>query len=317
MSSVCRRLVSSSPVRRGADCAPARGAPVAAAGLRRSRTTCRSRTHAARDSRTRSRRSSRAIWGGRWPTSGCRSVAASSATRSMPGAATSSSACPRSTGSLQPTRPTTDRPTRSSPAAIVTCGSTRSTIRVLKPLTIGIQITGDDYNNPPAAQALAARHIVQNVRGFTVYGDYSRPDPQREIVDAVADGRVDVAVVWGPLAGYYAKQRADADRRHADRRRRERAVVTVRVRHRDGCAARRSDAASRARRRHRAARCRDAPDPACVRSAAPMMAKAGAAIALAARPCRAAAARRRMGDRRPRRRRSSRLSGRFRVRRRR
>jgi mxaJ protein len=46
---------------------------------------------------------------------------------------------------------------------------------------------------------------VQNARGFLIYGDYSRPDPQREIVDAVADGRVDVAVVWGPLAGYYAQ----------------------------------------------------------------------------------------------------------------
>src|SRR4051812_47420933 len=38
----------------------------------------------------------------------------------------------------------------------------------LKSLTIGIQITGDDYANPPAAQALAARHLVQNVRGYTV-----------------------------------------------------------------------------------------------------------------------------------------------------
>jgi mxaJ protein len=76
----------------------------------------------------------------------------------------------------------------------------------LKTLTIGIQITGDDYNNPPAAQALAARHIIQNVRGYTVYGDYSQPDPQRGVVDAVADGRVDVAVVWGPLAGYYARR---------------------------------------------------------------------------------------------------------------
>jgi mxaJ protein len=73
----------------------------------------------------------------------------------------------------------------------------------LKALTIGIQITGADYDNPPAAQALAARHLVENVRGYTVYGDYSRPDPQRDVVDAVADGRVDVAVVWGPLAGYY------------------------------------------------------------------------------------------------------------------
>ncbi len=75
----------------------------------------------------------------------------------------------------------------------------------LKSLTIGIQITGDDYNNPPAAQALAERHLVQNVRGFPIYGDYSQPDPQRDIVDAVAEGRVDIAVVWGPLAGYYAR----------------------------------------------------------------------------------------------------------------
>jgi mxaJ protein len=75
----------------------------------------------------------------------------------------------------------------------------------LRALTIGIQLTGDDYANPPAAQALADRKLARNVRGFTAYGDYSRPDPQREIVDAVADGRVDVAVVWGPLAGYYAR----------------------------------------------------------------------------------------------------------------
>ena len=76
----------------------------------------------------------------------------------------------------------------------------------LKTLTIGIQIAGDDYNNPPAAQELASRHLVDNVRGFTIYGDYSHPDPQRAIVDAVADGRVDVAIVWGPLAGYYAQR---------------------------------------------------------------------------------------------------------------
>jgi quinoprotein dehydrogenase-associated probable ABC transporter substrate-binding protein len=76
----------------------------------------------------------------------------------------------------------------------------------LRKLTIGIQLAGDDYDNPPAAQALAARHLARNVRGFTLYGDYSQPDPQRDIVDAVADRRVDVAVVWGPLAGYYVRR---------------------------------------------------------------------------------------------------------------
>src|SRR3954464_4066808 len=37
--------------------------------------------------------------------------------------------------------------------------------RRLSAMKIGIQVTGDDYDNPPAAQALAARHLVQNVRG--------------------------------------------------------------------------------------------------------------------------------------------------------
>jgi quinoprotein dehydrogenase-associated probable ABC transporter substrate-binding protein len=76
----------------------------------------------------------------------------------------------------------------------------------LRTLTIGIQLTGNDYNNPPAAQALASRHIIENVRGYTVYGDYSKPDPQRDLIDAVADKRIDVAVVWGPLAGYFAQR---------------------------------------------------------------------------------------------------------------
>ncbi len=80
----------------------------------------------------------------------------------------------------------------------------------LKTLRIGIQLTGDDYDNPPAAQALARRQLIANVRGFTVYGDYSKPDPQRTIVDAVADGRVDLAIVWGPLAGYFASREPSA-----------------------------------------------------------------------------------------------------------
>ena len=74
----------------------------------------------------------------------------------------------------------------------------------LRRLRIGIQIVGSDYANPPAAQALAARHLAGNVRGYTVYGDYSRPEPQRTVVDAVTNDEVDVAIVWGPLAGYFA-----------------------------------------------------------------------------------------------------------------
>jgi mxaJ protein len=75
----------------------------------------------------------------------------------------------------------------------------------LRTLRLGIQLTGG-YDNPPPAEALAARRIVDNVRGYMVYGDYSTPEPQREIVDAVAAGAIDVGIVWGPVAGYFARR---------------------------------------------------------------------------------------------------------------
>jgi mxaJ protein len=76
----------------------------------------------------------------------------------------------------------------------------------LRHVRIGIPITGNDYANPPAAQALAARHIVDNVRGYPVYGDYSRSRPSWGALNALLDNEVDVAVAWGPLAGYFAQQ---------------------------------------------------------------------------------------------------------------
>jgi mxaJ protein len=77
---------------------------------------------------------------------------------------------------------------------------------ILKKLRIGVQIVGDDGANAPPAHALSNRGIVGNVRGYTVYGDYSQPNPPARIVDAVVNNEVDVAIVWGPLAGYFAKQ---------------------------------------------------------------------------------------------------------------
>jgi mxaJ protein len=80
----------------------------------------------------------------------------------------------------------------------------------LQRLRIGVQMIGDDFANTPPAHALAARGLRQNVVGYPVYGDYSRPHPLSPIVDAVADGTIDTAVVWGPEAGYFARQAAVA-----------------------------------------------------------------------------------------------------------
>ena len=78
---------------------------------------------------------------------------------------------------------------------------------ILRRVTIGVHVIGDDYYNTPPAHALARRGIVRNVVGYSIYGDYSEENPAARLVDAVATGAVDVAVVWGPFAGYAAKQR--------------------------------------------------------------------------------------------------------------
>lgn len=76
----------------------------------------------------------------------------------------------------------------------------------LAKLKIGVQLVGDDGSNTPPAHALTSRGLVSNIRGYTIYGDYESTTPQSPIVDAVARGDVDIAYVWGPTAGYFAKR---------------------------------------------------------------------------------------------------------------
>ena len=72
---------------------------------------------------------------------------------------------------------------------------------ILKKLKIGVHLLGDNYENPPPVHALATRGIVGNVVGFDTF--YSKKNPPSTIIDAVAGGTIDVAIVWGPAAGYF------------------------------------------------------------------------------------------------------------------
>ena len=74
----------------------------------------------------------------------------------------------------------------------------------LRRLRIGVQVIGDDGVNSPPAHALSRRGLASNLVGYSVYGDYRTDSPPARIVNAVASGDVDVAAVWGPLAGYFA-----------------------------------------------------------------------------------------------------------------
>ena len=66
-------------------------------------------------------------------------------------------------------------------------------------MKIGVQVLEDDY--APPAHALARRGMQVNVVGYESTGDEAPA-----IIRAVVNGQVDTAVVWGPLAGYFAKE---------------------------------------------------------------------------------------------------------------
>lgn len=74
----------------------------------------------------------------------------------------------------------------------------------LKTIKIGVHAIGDDYVGLPPGAVLAHRGIVRNVVLYKLYPDYREPNPPARLIDAVAAGDVDVAIAWGPLAGYFA-----------------------------------------------------------------------------------------------------------------
>ena len=73
----------------------------------------------------------------------------------------------------------------------------------LATLTVGVQLIGDDLAATPPGHALA--HRAAHVVGYPVYGD--GPAAARA-VDDLAAGRIDVALLWGPQAGYFAARSA-------------------------------------------------------------------------------------------------------------
>jgi len=76
----------------------------------------------------------------------------------------------------------------------------------LKKLRIGVNLLNSDAENTPPAMALSRYGVVGNLTGFsTFYTDTERPE---SIIEAVAKKDVDVAIVWGPLAGYFVGRSA-------------------------------------------------------------------------------------------------------------
>jgi quinoprotein dehydrogenase-associated probable ABC transporter substrate-binding protein len=76
----------------------------------------------------------------------------------------------------------------------------------LRTLRIGVHVLGDQDDNLPPVHALISRGIVRNLVGYSIFGNLGEKNPAADLIDAVIHNEVDIAVVWGPLAGYFARQ---------------------------------------------------------------------------------------------------------------
>ena len=74
----------------------------------------------------------------------------------------------------------------------------------LEKYRIGIHIVGDDY--APPANILARRGLTVNLVGFSLFGKTGEANPPARLIEAVTRGDVDLAIVWGPFAGYFAER---------------------------------------------------------------------------------------------------------------
>jgi mxaJ protein len=80
----------------------------------------------------------------------------------------------------------------------------------LKTARIGVPATG--LGDTPPIIALTRRGLEKNLRPYSIF-------QQGKIVSAVAAGRIDVGVVWGPLAGWFAdKEKEQLDLRPTPKR---------------------------------------------------------------------------------------------------
>jgi len=56
----------------------------------------------------------------------------------------------------------------------------------------------------PVASALNDKDLMENAKPYRIFRDLTLPPSL--LIDDLVKGEIDVAIIWGPIAGYYAKQ---------------------------------------------------------------------------------------------------------------
>ena len=72
----------------------------------------------------------------------------------------------------------------------------------LQRLRIGMHVLGNGL--APPDELLAHQGIRSNVIGYSTRAAYGEPNPPAKLIDAIENKEIDVAIVWGPLGGFFA-----------------------------------------------------------------------------------------------------------------
>jgi quinoprotein dehydrogenase-associated probable ABC transporter substrate-binding protein/PQQ-dependent catabolism-associated CXXCW motif protein len=64
--------------------------------------------------------------------------------------------------------------------------------------------------NTPPITLMARRSLIGNLVPYQLVADTRHDHPAKTMVEDVESGAIDIAVVWGPIGGYYAKQAGGA-----------------------------------------------------------------------------------------------------------
>ena len=76
--------------------------------------------------------------------------------------------------------------------------------RRLAKYRIGAQVIGGEDAAVPPAEELARRGLTRNLVGYSLYG-HPFDNPSARMISAVESGQLDMAIAWGPTAGYFAR----------------------------------------------------------------------------------------------------------------
>ena len=80
----------------------------------------------------------------------------------------------------------------------------------LKNLRIGVHVLAGGNDNMPPIYALASRGISTNVVSYSIFGgDIAESNPTTDLLKALSNGNIDVAIAWGPTAGYFARHSSE------------------------------------------------------------------------------------------------------------